>query len=96
MTSGKTKRTLRKRLKSKPVISHVAGATNGNKVTMILSVFISHNKVKNKEVLIYAMLDTQADDTYVTEDTCTKLGIDGVDSYTVVNTICRKGHTFMA
>ena len=33
------------------------------------------------------MLDTQADDTYVTEDTCTKLGVVGVDTHILLTTL---------
>ena len=46
---------------------------------MIVPVYLSHCDTPEKEVLVYALLDTQSDTTFVLHDTCTALGLSGID-----------------
>ena len=66
-----------------PTISVTTCASNNQldnapmKSSMIVPVFISHNGNPSNEKLIYAMLDTQSDSSFVTEGTAKSLGLDG-------------------
>lgn len=70
-----------------PVVVSNLGFTGGNKSSMILPVYISHDDNKDKEVLIYALLDTQSDATFIAEDTCTQLGVDGPETHLLLSTL---------
>ena len=47
------------------------------KSTMIVPVLVSHCDNPSKEIMVYPMLDTQSDSTFVLDDTCDDLGIIG-------------------
>ena len=50
---------------------------------MILPVYVSYT---GKEELVYALLDTQSDSTFISAETCTALGATGTDvSTTTIN-----------
>ena len=51
----------------------------GSKCSMIVPVYLSHCDTPEKEVLVYALLDTQSDTTFVLHDTCSVLGLSGID-----------------
>ena len=48
-----------------------------NATSMIVPVYVSSSKNPRKEELVYAMLDTQSDASFITDRTCDRLGIDG-------------------
>ncbi|MCG8044768.1 MAG: hypothetical protein N0E48_03640, partial [Candidatus Thiodiazotropha endolucinida] len=50
-----------------------------SKCSMIVPVYLSHCDRPESEVLIYALLDTQSDTTFVLQDTCAALGLRGTD-----------------
>lgn len=60
-------------------VAFLGGTGEGSKCSMIVPVYISHCDSPGTEVLIYALLDTQSDTTFVLQDTCTALGLSGVD-----------------
>ena len=45
---------------------------------MVVPVYLSHKDNPTHERLVYAMLDTQSDTTFIVEDTCASLGLSGV------------------
>ena len=49
----------------------------GNKSSMVVPVFVSHRGRPNYERLVYALLDTQSDPTFVVSETCDLLGVKG-------------------
>ena len=57
----------------------LGGTGEGSKCSMIVSVYLSHCDTPEEEVLVYALLDTQSDTTFVLHDTCTALCLSGVD-----------------
>ena len=46
---------------------------------MILPVYLSHADCPGTERLVYALLDSQSDTTFILEDTCSALGLTGVE-----------------
>ena len=46
---------------------------------MILPVYVSHIDDPSRERLVYALLDTQSDATFILADTCRSLGLSGVE-----------------
>lgn len=51
----------------------------GSKCSMIVPVFVSHCDDPNNERLVYALLDTQSDTTFILEETCSALGVKGTE-----------------
>ena len=60
-------------------VAFLGGTREANKCSMIVPVYISHCDSPESEILIYALLDTQSDTTFVLEDTCNALGLTGID-----------------
>ena len=50
-----------------------------SKCSMILPLYLSHRDSPEKEILIYALLDTQSDTTFILQDSCSALGLTGID-----------------
>ena len=50
-----------------------------SKCSMILPVYLSHCDNPEKEILIYALLDTQSDTTFILKESCSELGLTGID-----------------
>ena len=46
---------------------------------MIVPVYVSHCESPEKERLVYALLDTQSDTTFILEETCDALGVSGTE-----------------
>ena len=46
---------------------------------MILPDYLSHRDNPEEEILIYALLDTQSDTTFILQDSCSELGLTGID-----------------
>lgn len=55
-----------------------------------LPVYVSHESCPEKEILIYALLDTQSDTTFVTDRTCELLGVEGVRTSLRLSTLSAK------
>lgn len=49
------------------------------KSSMIVPVYVSHSDNPDKEHMVYALLDTQSDTTFILENSCTALGVSGVN-----------------
>ena len=58
---------------------------------MVVPVYVSHQDAPNKEVLVYALLDTQSDTTFIQEDIQAELGIEGQDVTLSLSTMSTKG-----
>ena len=50
-----------------------------SKCSMILPFYLSHGDSPEKEILIYALLDTQSDATFILQSSCSALGLTGID-----------------
>ena len=57
------------------------------KSSMIVPVYLSHGSVPGRERLIYAMLDTQSDTSFVTEETVRALGLEGKETKLILSTM---------
>lgn len=51
----------------------------GSKCSMIVPVYVSHSDDPNNELLIYALLDTQSDTTFILEKSCGALDVKGTE-----------------
>ncbi len=58
-------------------ISHMNDTEFSNKSSMIVPVWLSHEDNPNCEVLVYCMLDSQSDTSFILEDACKELGVKG-------------------
>ena len=59
------------------VVNDFASGSESQKCSMILPVYISHRCTK-KQVLVYALLDTMSDTSFITEDAMSILGLEGI------------------
>ena len=66
-----------------PSISHLSKTNQASMASMVVPVYVSHQDAPNKEVLVYALLDTQSDTTFIQEDIQEELGIEGQACYFV-------------
>ena len=58
---------------------HMSSIESSAKSSMIIPVYVSHLDFPNDEVLVYALLDTQSDTTFILSETCNKLGLTGTE-----------------
>jgi hypothetical protein len=58
-----------------------------SKSTMIVPVYISHSSCPATEILTYALLDTQSDTSFITDDLITNLGISGTPTSIFLSTM---------
>ena len=65
--------------------NHLSGAPR--KSSMIVPIFISHCDNPEREELVYAMLDTQSDSSFVTENTARALGLKGKEVHLSLSTM---------
>lgn len=63
--------------KAKTGFTHVNGTNQNSKCAMIVPVWLSHIENPDAERLVYALLDTQSDTTFILKDTCDELGVSG-------------------
>ncbi|XP_072048931.1 uncharacterized protein [Amphiura filiformis] len=61
-----------------------------SKSSMIVPVWISHCARPDKEQLIYALLDTQSDTTFMLDSSCDALGLDGPSVNLLLSTMSAK------
>lgn len=59
-------------------VSFMSSGGSYHTSSLIVPVYVSHESFPDREHLVYALLDTQSDTTFVHEDTCVALGISGV------------------
>ena len=71
-------------------VCHLSGTSEICKSSLILPVWISHRDAPNHEMLIYAMLDTQSDTTFILDRTSDELNIEGSDSMLLLSTMASK------
>ena len=78
---------------SKPTIEHqsTVGAAIGHgcnsQCSMVVPVYVSHESDPNNEILVYALLDTQSDTTFVLDSTCAQLDVAGVPTRLSLSTM---------
>ena len=60
------------------------------KSSLILPVWVSHQDEPEREELLYALLDTQSDTTFVSDAACDLLGIEGVPTTLMLTTMTSK------
>lgn len=72
------------RIRSSSLQNH-DGATN--KTSMIVTVYVSHRDKPDQERLVYALLDTQLDTTFILEDTYRELGLSGTTVKLLLSTM---------
>ena len=76
-----------------PTIPITACASNNNlgntpqKSSMVLPVRVSHISNPEREQIVYAMLDSQSDSTFITEGTARALGLQGVETRLSLSTM---------
>ncbi|XP_060596015.1 uncharacterized protein LOC132750093 [Ruditapes philippinarum] len=66
------------------------------KTSMIVPVFVSHCDSPEREVLVYALLDTQSDTTFVLSNTCDSLGVYGAPVSLVLSTMHAENKTIQS
>ncbi|XP_053381690.1 uncharacterized protein LOC123559085 [Mercenaria mercenaria] len=66
------------------------GTSCNSKCSMVVPVFLSQHDNPNLERLVYAMLDTQSDTTFVLNDTCDALGLTGPKVTLILSTMSCK------
>ena len=68
-------------------ISFASHSTECQMSSMILPVYLSHADCPGTERLVYALLDSQSDTTLILEDTCSALGLTGVEVDLMLSTM---------
>ena len=58
-----------------------------SKSTMVVPVYVKHSHNPDQELLTYALLDTQSDTSFVTDDVAQCLGVEGVDTTLCLSTM---------
>ncbi|XP_038069094.1 uncharacterized protein LOC119738319 [Patiria miniata] len=71
-------------------ISHLNKTSEGSKASMIVPVWISHQDSPERERLIYALLDTQSDTTFILDSTCKAIGAEGPKVQLLLSTMYSK------
>ena len=73
-------------------VSHMSGCKSMTMSSLIMPVYISHEDMPHREVLVYALLDTQSDNTFLTDKLCESLGIEGSETLLSLSTLSTKNH----
>ena len=63
---------------------------------MIIPVYVSHGNDTQNEVLVYALLDTQSDTSFISDATYRKLGVAGIDTVLKLSTMTDDGGTLQS
>ncbi len=71
---------------------HLNNTTSGSKETMIVPVWVSHEQNCEEEILVYALLDTQSDTTFVLSGVSEALNAPGVDTRLMLSTMSAQNH----
>lgn len=70
--------------------SCLSSRSSSNKCSMVVPVFLSQRDNPNMERLVYAMLDSQSDTTFILNDTCDALGLVGPKVTLLLSTMSHK------
>ncbi len=65
----------------------LGGVSGTCKTTMVVPVYISHHQRPEEEQLVYALLDTQSDTTFMLSSTASDLGLDGTKTCLQLSTM---------
>jgi hypothetical protein len=68
-------------------VSLFTSDSNVCKSTMVVPVYVKHCHNPDQEILTYALLDTQSDTSFVTDDVIQCLGVEGVDTTLCLSTM---------
>ena len=69
------------------VVSLCVSGAQTTKSSMIVAVYVSHEENPQHEQLVYAMLDTQSDTSFVSNKVCDTLGIAGTETHLQLSTV---------
>ena len=64
--------------KTSTVVSNFSSHVSDRKCSMIVPVYLSHKSNVQKEVLVYALLDTMSDTSFVSDYCLDKLNVEGI------------------
>jgi len=76
--------------------TNVSHAKYCSSTSMIIPVYVSSRENPQAEQLVYAMLDTQSDASFITEKTCNSLEVDGPTVDLILSTMLSEGKVFKA
>ena len=68
-------------------VSHLVNDAKLTKSTMVVPVYLTHESNSHKEVLTYALLDTQSDTSFITDSVVSQLGLSGTDTLLTLSTM---------
>ena len=68
-------------------VCSIEGQSNGQDQSLIVPVWISYGENPYKEILTYALLDSQSNATFITESLCRELDAVGVESNLLLSTM---------
>ena len=71
-------------------VSHLNESNGASLSSLVVPVWISHQDEPEREILIYALLDTQSDTTFVLDKTSDSLGIKGSKTKLLLSTMSNK------
>jgi hypothetical protein len=71
-------------------VTHLNDTSNTSKSSMIVPVWVSHSSQPDGEVLVYALLDSQSDTTFILDEVRTDLGVTGHDVKLSLSTMAAK------
>ncbi|KAJ8038832.1 hypothetical protein HOLleu_16372 [Holothuria leucospilota] len=71
-------------------LSNMSGTSSVSMSSLTVPVYVSHKDSPGKEILVYALLDTQSDTTFVSDRTCELLGIEGTETLLKLSTMSGK------
>ena len=72
---------------SDAVISLCMNSSPSNRATMAVPVYVSHKSNPLQEKLVYALLDTQSERHFVSNNVCDDLGIEGIETHLELSTM---------
>ena len=61
-------------------VSFFAGVPEGSNTSFIVPVYLTHVSKPDHKELVYTMLDPQSDPTLILNETCARLGMDGIET----------------
>ena len=73
-------------------VSHLNDTGNTSKSSMIVPVWVSHCDSPDREMLTYALLDTQSDTTFILDEVCNDLDVEGRAANLSLSTMTAKNY----
>ena len=71
-------------------ITNIARSSRPALSSMVVPVWVSHESNPQRETLVYALLDTQSDTSFILDSTCHALAVEGVRSELLLSTMSAK------